>query len=67
MHVEKISSRNGNRVELGHAMTYNAGLESARKCGIVGGSLQIDDKTKKKIRTLFKAGERAKILRRNME
>lgn len=37
-----------------------AGLESARRRGRIGGRPSIDDKTKKKVRALFKAGESAK-------
>lgn len=36
-----------------------AGLESARKRGRVGGRPAIDDKTKKRVRALFEAGESA--------
>ncbi|MCH7322902.1 helix-turn-helix domain-containing protein [Solibacillus sp. MA9] len=36
-----------------------AGLESARKRGRIGGRPAIDEKTKKKVRALFEAGESA--------
>ncbi|SCY43195.1 recombinase family protein [Lysinibacillus fusiformis] len=36
-----------------------AGLESARKRGRIGGRPSIDEKTKKKVRALFEAGESA--------
>ncbi|KOS68170.1 hypothetical protein AEA09_06125 [Lysinibacillus contaminans] len=70
LYVEKVSSRKYERVELSNAMKSSntrryiqqrikARLEAAHKRGRICGRPLIGEKTKKRVRALFEAGERA--------